>query len=120
MKNLPELKKVKPGTMVLEPYEHLESSEKLDHYSTPVLLEQLDEILQVKKPYEEQENIDYNTAKQIEVILSNRMGFPIQRYYSEDLAATLNTLVDKMNTVIAIFKNHRHSLDKTYGEKPVW
>ena len=120
MAKIKKLDRYKPSTITMRPYEHREIKEKLDHFSTTVLLDQLDEELQVKKQYDDQTNINYNTAKDIEVILAERLGFPIEKYYNEDLTESLNLLVDKVNELIEIFRNHRHPADRTYGEKPIW
>jgi len=120
MTDLPKLERYKSSTITMHPYEHRELKEKLDHVSTTVLLDQLDEELQVMKPYDDQQGINYNTVKDIEVILAERLGFPIEAFYNEDLTESLNRLVDKVNELIEVFKNHRHDKDKNYTEKPVW
>jgi len=41
-------------------------------------------------------------------------------YFLGDLNEELNELKKKISDLENIFKNHRHALDKSYGEKPVW
>ena len=41
-------------------------------------------------------------------------------YFLYDLTGELRELTKKIDTLEKNFKNHRHALDKTYGEKPIW
>lgn len=120
MNEVPNLKPFKPGTLVLRAYEHTKIDEKLDRMTTAELLSLYDEVMKVTTPYEEEAPVDNKTAQKIEAILATRFGYPLHTYYTEDLTERLNEIINQVNLMLETFKNHRHCLDKTYGEKPVW
>ena len=41
-------------------------------------------------------------------------------YFLDGLNEELREIQNKLKTLEDKFTNHRHALDKTYGEKPVW
>jgi len=120
MNDVPNLKSFKPGTLVLRAYEHTKIDEELDLLPTSELLDLYDEIAKVTAPYTAEPKIDWEKAKKIEAILATRFGYPLHTYYTEDLTEKFNEIINQLNLILETFKNHRHCLDKTYGEKPVW
>ena len=112
-----KLEKFYKGTIALDVYEHKDLDEEYSDLSTSKLLEMLDSANYVG---ENSENKDWDAWHRITPIIAHRLGVPIQDYLLKDLTKQLNERIEVLNELIENFTNHRHSLDKTYGEKPVW
>lgn len=114
------MKKLEPfykGTIALDVYEHQDLDEEYSMLPTSKLIEMLDTASHVG---EETDDFDWTEYKRIAPIIAHRLGTPYQDYLLEDLAAQLNERIEVLNELIENFTNHRHCLDKTYGEKPIW
>lgn len=71
-----------------------------------------------------EENVDiskagselYEIYRRLDIINGPTVRALIQKMYEDEVVP----LKKKIGDMEAQFKNHRHALDKTYGEKPVW
>jgi len=79
-----------------------------------------------KKPYnsyvEDSISADFNYEeyKAIELEVLRRLELVKGYDMLQILYAQFQELTDKIEEFENKFKNHRHPLDKTYGEKPIW
>ena len=92
--------------------------------STVQLLEEL-ESLTIRNDIEEDRYVeesytDYDKAKEIELMICHRLDL-FKGYHLLQIIRILNSDTEnKIKELEEKFLNHRHCLDKTYGEKPVW
>ncbi len=63
---------------------------------------------------------DYPRYEVLKGVIADKLSLPTR----DILLVTLNESLKEVHEMIADlddeFKNHRHNLDKTYGEKPIW
>jgi len=108
-----------------------EIRKKYMHKTIVELLEILDsfterEWIEEKKPHHSyiessiSADIEYKEYKALELEVLQRLelvkGYDMLRI----LYAQIEELETKIEELDKRFKNHRHPLDKTYGEKPIW
>lgn len=101
--------------VILDISDHHTYDNTLEALTTLELVEKMDELHLTGGT-----SFDWKTYEKLRDVLAARYGLYPSKYIGEDLAPRLNEIVDKLNEVITAFEAHRHPLDKTYGEKPIY
>ncbi len=63
---------------------------------------------------------DYPRYKVLQGLIADQLSLPTRDILLITLNETLKELHEEVADLDNIFRNHRHCLEKTYGEKPVW
>ena len=70
--------------------------------------------------YVEETYIDNKDGERLELLICSRLGL----FRGYDLLQIINTLIyenkQEIKALEEKFKNHRHPLDRTYGDKPIY
>jgi hypothetical protein len=98
-------------------------SKKLSALGMPELLQELEKQLTYVKDkdgYTETsvKNWDYHDAIKQEIC--NRLAISQTTHLKKLIVEVEEGLKAQLKDLEEKFKNHRHSIEKTYGEKPVW
>jgi len=118
---------LKTDNDVLDQIDWMDDGDELRKYYADVvgydlesLINELDRIETIS-PYQD---INDRQKEIVQGLLAVRLGLGFELHYmldmlSEEFQAIQKELV-KLNDLKARFEKHRHCLDKTYGETPVW
>ena len=98
--------------------------EFMDH-STAGLIEEYENT--IERRYVEVDNYvegtivgEYKRREHILLLICHRLDLIRARDILDIMACENEKIQDAINELSEQFKNHRHSRDKTYSEKPVW
>lgn len=105
--------------LLLSIYDHKPLEAEFEKKTSLDLLEIIDKG-HVLQEGDEEQTVDWDPINKAENVLIYRLSGNLLDAINKDLVTELNRIIDKQNEIIETFKNHRHCLDKTYGEKPVW
>jgi len=103
-----------------DPDELREYYAKVVGYDTQSLIEELDRIETIS-PYQD---INDRQKEIVQELLSVRLGLGFELHYMLDMLSeefqAIQKVLETLKELKARFEKHRHCLDKTYGETPVW
>lgn len=94
-------------------------------YTLEELFSELQRLNETETP-EDKGDIQYikDQTTTIQKLIQNKIGLGFETHYMIDKLSEefthIQKAMDELRELKGRFENHRHRLDKTYGEKPVW
>ena len=89
------------------------------HKDTPLL-----DLVKSLSKFQEKPDENEDSIEVTKLLIKYKLGLNIETHYLVDRLSEEFQLIEKSIRELYEFKvqlkNHRHPLDKTYGEKPVW